>query len=246
MKFNTRFNPTVNGPLHLGHLYAVLVNYHEAHRSGGKFVLRFDDTQRSWNFKFRKTDAVEMYKQQMLDDLEWLGIEPDQVSHQSKMMDEVEDLLFRELDYCPAPEAYSTDPGAEVVGFGHQVYPYTDRLTVEKVIMDMLDGANWIIRGYDLITEDCLYKHFCAKLGIFQPRMSYIPRLNFPGGGIISKTEGNYKIEQFGKAGIDPEAVLSLLARDCLKVTDFGWSFDNILEKPTLGAWADEVLNVPA
>ena len=245
MIYNTRFNPTVNGPLHLGHLYAVLVNYHEARRSGGNFILRFDDTQRSWNHRIGYA-RVEGFRRQMLDDLSWLGIVPDRVSSQSDMIQEVEYLLRNEFGYQPDREAYSTDPGAEVVGFSHQVYPYTDRLTSEKVVMDMLDGANWIIRGYDLITEDCLYKHYCSKFLIFQPRMTYIPRLNFSGGGIISKTDGNYKIEDFRRAGIDPEVLLDSLAADCLRDDREGWAVGNIMAHPTLSAWADEVLCVPS
>ena len=39
----TRWNPTINGALHVGHLYSMLVNERFAHEQGGKFCVRFDD-----------------------------------------------------------------------------------------------------------------------------------------------------------------------------------------------------------
>jgi glutamyl/glutaminyl-tRNA synthetase len=239
VKWKTRFNPTVNGPLHVGHLYTILVNYGEAKRSGGTFGIRFDDTQRQWIHKVGKK-RIDEFMELMKADLDWLGIDPDWYSVQSEMMEEVEDLLHYEFRYKPAPEWYHCDAGTEAVGFEHPFYPYTDRLTVEKVVMDMLNGVNWLIRGMDLITEECLYQHYCQTLLIHPPRTSYIPRLDFEGGGVISKSEGGYKIHQFREAGIEPDELIINLAHDCL--CDCKWSIDDIKDRPKLGKWADEVL----
>ena len=45
---NTRFNPTANGRLYLGHLYIILLNKQAVEDNGGKFICRFDDDQDYW------------------------------------------------------------------------------------------------------------------------------------------------------------------------------------------------------
>lgn len=241
MIWNTRFNPTANGPLHLGHIYLLLINAHEAKKSGGKFGIRFDNTQRSWLYN-QGRQRTEDYIKDMSDDIDWLGIKPDFIDKQSDMIRNVNKLLNDEFNYEPDPEAWSCGMGAEVVGASHHYYPYTDRLTSEKVIMDCMEGVNWLIRGMDLITEDCLYRHFCNKFQIFIPRMSYIPRL-YCGISSVSKTEGKYQLKQFREKGMSMTNLIIMLARDCLIDPEIGWLVDNIKDNPTIGKWADEVLN---
>jgi len=238
MIWNTRFNPTVNGPLHVGHVYAILVNQAEAQRSGGRFGIRFDDTQRCWNYLLGQ-EKVEEFKQWMREDLAWLGIEPDYWVSQAEMLGQVEDMLSNVFHYYPEIEHFSSEQGAEQAGGKHHYYPYTERLTVEKVIMDVLGGVTWLIRGMDLITEDCLYKHFCSKLLIATPRTTYLPRLQFEGDA-INKTGGKYKIRDFRARGMLAQDVLDCLAHDCLRAE--GWFVEHVRLAPTLGDWAAEAL----
>jgi glutamyl-Q tRNA(Asp) synthetase len=62
----TRFAPSPNGPLHLGHAYAAIVAHDLARERGGRFLLRIEDIDGA---RSRPEFVEEFFR-----DLEWLGL----------------------------------------------------------------------------------------------------------------------------------------------------------------------------
>ncbi|MBO6716376.1 MAG: glutamate--tRNA ligase [Rhizobiaceae bacterium] len=76
MSVTVRFAPSPTGNIHIGNARTALFNWLFARKQGGRFILRFDDTDTA-----RSTRA---YADQIEADLRWLGIEPDHVERQSE------------------------------------------------------------------------------------------------------------------------------------------------------------------
>ena len=68
LKVHTRFPPEPNGYLHIGSAKAIWINSTMAKKYGGKFNLRYDDTNPA------KEDNE--YVESIYEDLMWLGAEP--------------------------------------------------------------------------------------------------------------------------------------------------------------------------
>ena len=92
----TRFAPSPTGALHLGNARTAILNFLLARQSGGRFLLRLEDTDRE-----RSSFAAEA---DILWSLAWLGLAPDEpVRHQSLRLplyaEAVKSLLDRNLAY---------------------------------------------------------------------------------------------------------------------------------------------------
>ena len=73
-----RFAPSPTGRIHIGNARTALLNWLYARRTGGSFILRFDDTD------VERSKAE--YAASIEEDLAWLGVEPDLVRRQSQRM----------------------------------------------------------------------------------------------------------------------------------------------------------------
>ena len=79
MEIISRFAPSPTGFLHVGNIRTAILNYMISRSKNGKFILRIDDTDNTRS----KKEFVDEIKY----DLEWLGIEWDQIVHQSARLD---------------------------------------------------------------------------------------------------------------------------------------------------------------
>ncbi len=82
-----RFAPSPTGRLHVGNAYIALANWLYAHRHGGQFLLRLDDTDRE------RSTAV--FAQGIETDLRWLGLVWDEKASQSARMERYVDAVER-------------------------------------------------------------------------------------------------------------------------------------------------------
>lgn len=100
---HTRFPPEPNGYLHIGHAKSILLNYGLAQEYGGKFNMRFDDT----NPTKEKTEFVESIKE----DIAWLGADwEDRLFFASDYFDEMYECAVRLIK---KGRAYVSDLTAE-------------------------------------------------------------------------------------------------------------------------------------
>ena len=68
-KVATRFAPSPTGPLHIGGVRTALFNWLYAKNQKGNFYLRIEDTD--------KERSKEEYKQQIIESLNWIGVNHD-------------------------------------------------------------------------------------------------------------------------------------------------------------------------
>ncbi|WP_340588592.1 tRNA glutamyl-Q(34) synthetase GluQRS [Erythrobacter alti] len=117
----TRFAPSPNGPLHLGHAYSAIVAHDLAEQSGGRFLLRIEDIDGARS----RPELADEFRR----DLEWLGLEWEEVPAQSTRLASYEAAAQRLLDEgllyrctCTRAEIEALEPRMGPEGM---VYPGT-------------------------------------------------------------------------------------------------------------------------
>ena len=258
----TRFAPSPTGRLHVGNIRTALHNFLFARKNGGKFILRIDDTD-------RERSTVE-FEQAIRDDLDWLGLLPDQAVRQSDRFD----LYGREFDKLKAagrvyacyetpeelelrrkvllgrglPPVYERKPADARVPDGraphwrfkldHQApIVWNDLIRGEQrfdpkllsdpvvrredgswlyllpsVIDDVDLGVTHVVRGEDHVSNSAAQIQMFEALGARPPQFAH-EALLVAAEGKLSKRLGSYGTEHLRAEGVEPMAMLSVLAR---------------------------------
>jgi glutamyl-tRNA synthetase len=131
-----RFAPNPNGPPTLGSARGIIVNSEYVKKYGGKFIIRFDDTD-----PVKKRPMPEAYGW-YLEDCVWLDAKPDLVITASERVDLyypiAEELIRRDGAYvCSCPQAVFKEHKDKGVACGHRDQTIEQNLELWK---QMLDG----------------------------------------------------------------------------------------------------------
>ncbi|MBO6528335.1 tRNA glutamyl-Q(34) synthetase GluQRS [Erythrobacter sp.] len=149
----TRFAPSPNGPLHLGHAYSAIVAHDLAREAGGRFLLRIEDIDGPRS----RSELADEFRH----DLEWLGLEWEEVPAQSTRLASYEEaargLLERGYLYpctCTRAEIEAMEPR---LGSQGAIYPGTCKgrlLDPEKPAALRLDLDRAMADAGELTWED--------------------------------------------------------------------------------------------
>ncbi|MBX7461747.1 glutamate--tRNA ligase [Qipengyuania huizhouensis] len=121
----TRFAPSPTGRLHVGNIRTALHNWLLAKKSGGRFLLRIDDTDAS--------RSREEYVDAIRAELAWLGLEPDEEERQSQRLEKYEAAFAALKEAGRVYPAYETAQELELkrkIQLGRGLPPIYDRASL--------------------------------------------------------------------------------------------------------------------
>ncbi len=151
----TRFAPSPNGSLHLGHAYSAIVSHDLARDAGGRFLLRIEDIDGARS----RPELADEFRA----DLEWLGLEWEEVPAQSTRLASYEQAAARLVDMgllypctCTRAEIEALEPRMGPQGL---VYPGTCKgrnFDPDKPAAMRLDVLAAMERAGPLVWEDAI------------------------------------------------------------------------------------------
>ena len=122
----TRFAPSPTGRLHVGNIRTGLHNWMLARKTGGKFILRIDDTDAE--------RSREEYVDAIRADLAWLGMLPDDEARQSERLEKYEEAFASLRSSGRVYPCYETQQELELkrkIRLGRGLPPIYDRGALE-------------------------------------------------------------------------------------------------------------------
>ena len=269
MTLTTRFAPSPTGRLHVGNIRTALHNWLLAHKAGGRFLLRIDDTD------------VERSREEFVDsihaDLAWLALEPDAQERQSARLAHYEAAFERLRDEGRVYPCYETAQELELkrkVLLGRGLPPIYDRAALKlteaeraakeaggiaphwrfrldhdepiawtdgirgyqhfegaqlsdpvirradgswlymlpSAVDDIEMGVTDVLRGEDHVSNTALQLQMFTAMGAKPPRFAH-EALLVGSEGKLAKRLGSVGCEAFRERGIEPQAIIALLAR---------------------------------
>jgi glutamyl/glutaminyl-tRNA synthetase len=192
-----RFAPSPTGSLHLGNALSAVANRQFADERGGSFLLRIDDTDFARN--------VEGGIEQILDELEWLGVRHDE----GPLRQSERSVRHREAAHAIG------EPDAEgALRFGRTTLLRPDGSATYQLAtaVDDLDfGITHVIRGSDHRANAELQRALIGALGGEPPEYIHHGLLLGEDGHKLSKRHGASSLADLREAGIPAEAVRAYL-----------------------------------
>ncbi len=243
----TRFAPSPTGFLHIGSARTALFNWLLAHRLGGEFLLRVEDTDAARNTE----DSLAA----ILDGLTWLGLDHDgEILYQSKRTEIYERYLAKleaaGLTYDDDGATRFRVPDAEItvddkicgsqtinlVQTGSRRWDADAEKEVEtnpdliirrpdgsfifhfvNVVDDIEMGITHVLRGEDHLSNTPKHIALFEALGAEVPIFAHMPLTLNGDGSKMSKRDRGSGLEWYQQRGFLPEAVRNYLAL-------LGWS----------------------
>ena len=231
----TRIAPSPSGSVHIGNARTAYLNWLAARASGGKFILRIDDTDLARS----KSEYVDT----IIDTMKWLGLDYDELVFQSNRFDSYRELAHRfngnftyEEDGAikfklpdfkdDLPQSWHDEIGGDIKITDDDFQRMNGTVLIRadgtptynwaSVIDDMDMGINFIIRGVDHITNTAKQVIFWHLLGHKIEKFAHVGLIGEKGKP-LSKREGAASMLYYRERGYDPDAVLNFLVR-------MGWS----------------------
>jgi glutamyl-tRNA synthetase len=221
-----RFAPSPTGYLHLGSARTALFNWLFARHSGGKFLLRIEDTDMA------RSDA--RFLEEILEDLSWLGVDWDEeplyqsqrfALYREKAAEILNkgkgykdgDAVILKVEKGRAIEVDDIIHGRiifETEGIKDQVMVKSDGSPAYNfacVVDDAQLGITHILRGDDHISNTPKQILFYEALGLPLPKFGHMPLIMGPDGAKLSKRHGGVAVEEYRKEGFLPEALANYL-----------------------------------
>jgi glutamyl-tRNA synthetase len=221
-----RFAPSPTGFLHLGSARTALFNWLYARHTGGKFLLRIEDTD--------KARSSKKFLDEILEDLKWMGIDwDDEPLHQSQRFEvyreKAEQILAREKAYKEGEAIiFKVEKGRtiEVDDMIHgKIAVNTDDIKDQVMIKSdgsptynfacVVDDAymeiTHILRGDDHISNTPKQILFYEALELTPPKFGHMPLILGQDGAKLSKRHGGVSVEEYEREGFLPEALANYL-----------------------------------
>ena len=230
-----RFAPSPTGKVHIGNIRAAIYNWLYARHTGGKFLLRVEDT----DLERSTPEAIAV----LMDCMKWLGLDYDepvfyQTKNVARHLECVEKLLATGHAY--KVEKTSRDGKTGVVTMfkmpkegtiefddivkGHMAKKAEDVqdfaivrsdgspiFHIANVVDDIDQGVTHIIRGDDHVENT--FKHICIfkALGAPIPKYGHLSMIVNQAGKPYSKRDGAAFVGEFREQGYLPEALFNYL-----------------------------------
>ena len=230
-----RFAPSPTGKVHIGNIRAAIYNWLFARHTGGKFLLRVEDT----DLERSTPEAIAV----LMDCMKWLGLDYDEpVFYQTKNVKRhlecVEKLL--EMGRAYKVEKTSRDGKTGVVTMfrmpkegtiefddivkGHMAKKAEDVqdfaivrsdgspiFHIANVVDDIDQGVTHIIRGDDHVENTFKHIEIFKALGAPIPKYGHLSMIVNQQGKPYSKRDGAAFVGEFREQGYLPEALFNYL-----------------------------------